>query len=540
MSNLASCLTSKMDPSRSVQFTLKQKTDIDLIFNSLCKEYPLHKAYSTHIQRQYLDSFDWRLYQGGYICGIDSHSNEHHFFLRNREADNSIWEFPLETIPKFPRDITHQSCHKLLDDILGIRALITVATIRIKRRELLVLNKESKTLAVLHVESYSIEGQDDDKSLADRLIILPVRGYEKVFQEVLLYSTQNLNLSCAGNALLEQILIATRQKPGTSELTVPQKLADSLNTREAVQILLTNLLSVMQANEQGIRDTIDTEFLHDYRVSVRRTRSILGQIKHVFPDKVTDHFKQEFCWLGMITGPVRDLDIYLLKFDEYMQELPPGMQNDLLPFQLFLKRRWKVEFERLCHALESKRYHELVRKWRHALNDKNARPYEAINAEKPAKQVAGQRIWKLYKKILKEGDLITEQSRDEDLHELRKTCKKFRYLIEFFHNYYPDKRINKLLKTLKLLQDNLGDFQDLSIQIARLNQFAQEMQNERLADTKTFMAMGVLVEKLVTRKNVIRARFGKCFMEFTSSSNKAKFINVLSLHNQSQSEGISV
>jgi hypothetical protein len=47
------------------------------------------------------------------------------------------------------------------------------------------------------------------------------------------------------------------------------------------------------------------------------------------------------------------------------------------------------------------------------------------------------------------------------------------------------------------------------------------MQNERLADTKTFMAMGVLVEKLVTRKNVVRAQFGKCFMEFTSSSNKA-------------------
>jgi CHAD domain-containing protein len=52
---------------------------------------------------------------------------------------------------------------------------------------------------------------------------------------------------------------------------------------------------------------------------------------------VTDHFKQEFRWLGMITGPVRDLDIYLLKFDEYTQELPPGLQNDLLPFQQFLQ-----------------------------------------------------------------------------------------------------------------------------------------------------------------------------------------------------------
>jgi hypothetical protein len=76
MSNLAACLlTSKMDSSRGVQFALKQETDIDLIFSALCQEYPLHKAYPTHIQRQYLDSFDWRLYQRGYICGIDNHSH---------------------------------------------------------------------------------------------------------------------------------------------------------------------------------------------------------------------------------------------------------------------------------------------------------------------------------------------------------------------------------------------------------------------------------------------------------------------------------
>jgi hypothetical protein len=31
------------------------------------------------------------------------------------------------------------------------------------------------------------------------------------------------------------------------------------------------------------------------------------------------------------------------------------------------KRRWKVEHERLCHALESSRYHELVKEWQHAL-----------------------------------------------------------------------------------------------------------------------------------------------------------------------------
>jgi hypothetical protein len=42
-------------------------------------------------------------------------------------------------------------------------------------------------------------------------------------------------------------------------------------------------------------------------VTVRRTRSLLGQIKHVFPPDVVEHFSTEFAWIGRLTGPPRDL-----------------------------------------------------------------------------------------------------------------------------------------------------------------------------------------------------------------------------------------
>lgn len=300
-----------------------------------------------------------------------------------------------------------------------------------------------------------------------------------------------------------------------------------MSTEEALRISLMHLLSAMQANEQGIREAVDMEFLHDYRVAVRRARSMLSQIKHVFPDKVPYYLKQELHWLGTITGPTRNFDMYLLKFDSYMRELPPGLQNDLIAFQQFLRRHWKTEHEHLCQALDSKRYHKLINKLQHILENKTTQSHEAFNASKPARQVAGRRIWKLYKKVLKEGTAITEQSCDEDLHELRKTCKKFRYLIEFFHDYYSAKQIRKLLRTLKLLQDNLGDFQDLSIQITQLNQFAQDMHHEGLTDTKTIMAMGVLVEKLIARKKIVRANFNKCFQKFASPSKRMEFISAL-------------
>ena len=58
------------------------------------------------------------------------------------------------------------------------------------------------------------------------------------------------------------------------------------------------LLDIMVANEPGMRADLDTEFLHDYRVSLRRTRSLLGQIKNVFPEDAVTHFRTEFQWLA--------------------------------------------------------------------------------------------------------------------------------------------------------------------------------------------------------------------------------------------------
>ncbi len=517
-----------MKPAQSnVQYVLQQQTDINHVVALLRQKYILRETAPVRIQRHYLDSFDWRLYQKGYVCGTNNHADEHRFFIFRKDTGSNLYEFSLDEIPKFAQDIPHKACHKLLSDILGVRALITVAILYIKRKQLLVLDRESKTLATLQAENYSLNGQGNHGRFSARLIVFPIKGYQKIFQDIVQSISQHLKLAHANNTLFAEILAAKDLNPTSIELSTVPTLVDSLNTREAVQIVLTHLLGVMQANEPGIRNATDTEFLHDYRVAIRRARSILGQIKHVFPEKTLDCFKQEFYWLSTITGPVRDLDTYLLKFNEYMQELPPGLQNNLIPFQRFLQRHWQKEHVRLNQALSSKRYHKLIEEWERVLKNENIQSHETVNAVKPARQVAGQRIWKLYKKVIKEGTAINEKSSDADLHELRKTCKKFRYLIEFFHDYYLDEQIRKSIKTLKRLQENLGDFQDISIQITQLDRFAQSMQAEGVAKAKTIIAMGVLVEKLIARKKTVRKHFGECFKAFTMSDKDAEFIDAL-------------
>lgn len=518
---------------RKIEFAIKHDISTKHIFDLLAKAYSLIEKHQVCIHRQYLDSFDWRMHQKSYICGVDKSDTVKSFFLKARVTDECICTLLLNETPKFPQDIPHTKCRRLLEDILEIRALMSAAAVNIKRKQLFILNNEHKTLIKLYAESYTIPGQAGSKAIPGRLIVFPVRGYEKVWHGVVQYISEQLKLSQVKTNLLDEILLKIGKVPNAAVLET-KKLSDSLNTWEATQILLSDLLIVMQANEQGLRDAIDTEFLHDYRVAVRRTRSALTQIKHLFSDKELEYFKQEFYWLGLITSPTRDLDVYLLKFDSYANALPQNLRDDLIPFRQFLYRHWKAEHTRLCEALDSKRYRKLIREWRRVLKRKSIQSLQAFNATKPAKQLANQRILKLYKKALKEGDAITWESPDEDLHELRKTCKKFRYLMEFFQSYYASDQIKRLIKNLKLLQDNLGDFQDLCIQIQQLGDFAQQMQDEALAGTKTIMAMGVLVQNLVAQKEAVRSHFSERFKEFTSAEKIMEFKTAFSQNNSLQ------
>jgi len=559
-----------MDSIRRIIYTVREEADIDTVFAAVCQEYPRHEAFDVQLERRYLDSFDWRLYRNNLVCGLDRRDRFGHssrkaakdhgglFFVADKATGADICEFPVAQTPRFSKDIEHHACRKLLSSHLGIRALMTVASIAVKRRQLNILNQDNKTVAMLSVESYALKGDADKTIFPSRVIVSPVKGYRKTFRQVIQMINDQLRLPSVETTLLDEMLAAEKEGkveikiPAPGELTLSQPLKDTHTTGEAVRLLLRHFLHVMQANEPGLRDAIDTEFLHDYRVAVRRTRTLLSQIKQIFPAKPLDYFRHELFWLGQITGPTRDLDIYLLNFDGYRQELPKVMQKHLTPFHEFLERHWKSEHARLCRKLDSKRYQRLIKVWRDTLEEKNINPLhqtrqkktaeqETVNVTLPARQVAGKSIWKLYRRALKEGEAITPQSLDADLHELRKTCKKLRYLIEFFQVFYPDKAIRNLLKQLKQLQDNLGDFQDLCIQTTQLNHFAEQMQqegHEGYADTKTIMAMGVLVEKLYLRKTVVRAEFHRRFKTFAQPETSNAFSDLF--NPQHQPEGISV
>ena len=137
--------------------------------------------------------------------------------------------------------------------------------------------------------------------------------------------------------------------------------------RCALEEVLLRLLDTLEANVPGTIRDIDTEFLHDLRVAVRRTRSAVKLCGDVLPAGAAEAFGGEFKWLGDVTTPIRDLDVYLLGYDEMAAGLLAATPAELEPFHRYLAQRYKIEQRELVRALRSRRFLDLTKAWRKEL-----------------------------------------------------------------------------------------------------------------------------------------------------------------------------
>ena len=116
--------------------------------------------------------------------------------------------------------------------------------------------------------------------------------------------------------------------------------------------------------------------------------------------------------------------------------------------------------------------------------------------------------------VIGEGRAITDDSPDEMLHELRIECKKLRYLMEFFSSLYDSSTLSALIKRLKLLQDNLGTFNDRCMQFEDMAAHLAALKPEDEGALRQSAALGALIAHLEDDKRRVRAAFHDTFAAF--------------------------
>jgi len=262
---------------------------------------------------------------------------------------------------------------------------------------------------------------------------------------------------------------------------------------------------------------VDTEFLHDLRVAVRRTRSALRLAGQVLPDGLAAAYRPEFRWLGDLTTPARDLDVYLLGLPGMTAGLVGATPADLVPFREYVAGARAAAHRDLVRGLRSARFARLTSGWRAALA--GVRP--ARNGPTAA-ELAGRRIAVAQRRALRDGLRITRASPAPDLHDLRKRCKELRYLIEMFGPLYDPAQRWQAIQELKALQDCLGEFQDAEVQRAEIHAFADRMLAQRSAPAATLLAMGEIAAGLARRQRQARADFDSKFADFAGPASQER------------------
>ena len=478
----------------------------------------------------WLDTFDWRLHKAGltleYVPGRGS-SELRLSGSAGQEAAQLVtgWR---PSRPHLLADLAGGPVGARLAKLVAMRALIPVVATNTVTDVYRLLNEDDKTVTRLVIDRPALEGPHS-APLPPRLAIADVRGYPSQARRAARLLAAVPGVAQGARPPLADALRLTGRRPGDYSNKVDADINASMPAARAGAAILLRLLDTVDANTEGVLADIDTEFLHDLRVSVRRTRSALklfgDALTGLTPEELA-FFAAEFKWVGDLTTPTRDLDVHLLDFEDTARGLAAAKPDDLEAFRVFLDQRRRREFRALTRGLRSPRYRALTQEWRARLNkiQQDTVPAEGTTTRAGRRLqvvrggtvglLAAERTRTTFAKVAKRGAAITPDSPAEALHDLRKRCKELRYALEFFAPLYDSAASAKVVGDLKRLQDCLGEFQDTEVQIGEIRTLAAAMLAAHEAPAVTLLAMGEVTAGLAARQRAARADFERKFAAF--------------------------
>jgi CHAD domain-containing protein len=293
----------------------------------------------------------------------------------------------------------------------------------------------------------------------------------------------------------------------------PDQRADA-----AASSVLRGLLTVVADNVDGAIGGEDIEYLHQLRIAVRRSRTVQRQLRRVFPAVELPGFRSDFRWLQRATGEARDLDVYVDGFGSLAKLLPEALRADLEPMRQVLIEHQSAVRGSLERTLRSRRMEELMVDWERLLESLVELPLaDRPDATRTIAAVCGERTTKVYRRIVSMGQAIADVSPAEAFHELRKTGKELRYLLELFGvQLFDDAVVAPLIDSLKDLQELLGRHQDREVQVAMVRSLTGEVA-PRPGGGAACLAMGTLVARLRDDELAARRAFAESFAELASA-----------------------
>jgi CHAD domain-containing protein len=486
-------------------------------------------------RRTWLDTFDWRLYRAGLMLQFEQARRGGRLLLSRADGTPQAEQPVTGWSPRRPAlDLPPGPVRDRIIVLISPRALLPIVRATSTVSVMRLLNADGKTVARLVAEHITVTavavgptraGSISVGTTAElplRLAVGTVRGYPAQARKAAGLLAEVAGVSHSSQSVFTAALAALGRHPADYTSGVDAEITATMPGSIAVARLLLRLLDTLEQNVDGVLRDIDTEFLHDLRVAVRRTRSAIKLLGEVLPADLAKHYAAEFKWLGDLTTPTRDLDVHLLGFGSMTGQLVAASPADLEPFRAFLVKRRAREFRRLATALRGPRFRAITDDWRKMLLEIRDAAPRRRRREPTAVGLALRTTERAFGRVVAQGNAITQDSPPESLHDLRKRAKELRYLLEFFAPLHDPVAYRKVVGDLKSLQDCLGDFQDSQVQREEIHALADAMLAERAAPAATLLAMGEIAAKLTLSQAEARADFARRFARFAGPAGRER------------------
>ncbi len=501
-----------------LRFRLPSKTSDRAVIEELRQVWTVKPLDASRSRRAFLDTADWRVLRGGWTLHYESEEMDPTALVLCSSADGAtLSRIAVSGPPQWADDIPGGEPWQGVGAAIEERRLLCQLNLDCSIRRFAVLDDEAKTTARVSLERHLRAGDGTGSVQRVRMVsVTPVRGYERCARAISKLFAERALRPHEGSVLQFFGPPPGLSRPGLTQSETVQEIAAERSVPVATEVsrVLSRLRAEMVANEPGVRDQVDIEFLHDFRVASRRARSVLNQVRDLFPGGGAENLSSELRWLGSVTGPVRDLDVQISQARHDLAGLD-GLR------QMLTRKREEAQAS-LVDALDSARYKALLEAWVE-LETVATKASRSSEGARPAGDVIDRYVERAHRRVVRIGKAIHDESPADALHDLRKKTKALRYLLEMFSQLYRGSDLKSAVRELKALQDNLGEFQDSQVQAHAIRVLAEEMLAERAGSASELMAMGRIADSLEERQARARDEFAARFERFSSPEVNARY-----------------
>ncbi|MFP4541650.1 MAG: CHAD domain-containing protein [Opitutales bacterium] len=399
---------------------------------------------------------------------------------------------PWERAPKLvPQALPEGPLRSNLESMLGLRAAVAGPWGRLERGSLALLDGEDKTVVRLALAGWRPVG--GRRPSATWVRVEPLRGYEE-----------------EGWAVTAALAPLRAEEPCSDGVWSPVpdfgygvsgKVALDFDPRapagEVLPMLLGRLLAAARSTEAGIIADVDTEFLHDFRVHLRRMRSLLALLPGVWPKAETRALRGQLGNLARATNRLRDLDVQLLEERSLEAQVPASLRDGLAMLFERLRSERKREYRAVARRLRAAQTQRELAALEERLTEPDARP-AGKHAERPVAILAEGAVEQRLHALREAGEALEASAPEAAVHALRIEVKRLRYVIELLAPCFAASP-KPLVKRLKALQDSLGAFNDACVRQALLTPWLAA------ADPPLAASLGALLALAEEEKEARRA-----------------------------------